>query len=83
MCVRLSLYHSQKCVQVYSTQIMIWDEKQFSRLRGPSPGSLHKRLLFDELFHRKPLILDRWPVISPLLLMARTRHHPVTRPVGA
>src|SRR5438309_7712957 len=42
-----------------------------------------KRVLFDELFHRKPLILDLWPVVSPLLLMARTRHHRITRPVGA
>jgi hypothetical protein len=29
------------------------------------------------------MILDRWPVVSPLLLRALTRHHRVARSVGA
>jgi hypothetical protein len=38
MCVRRSLSHSQKGVQVYATQIMLCDKRQFSRRRGSSPA---------------------------------------------
>ena len=38
MCVRLSLSHSQKGVQVYATQIMLCDKRQFSWRRGSSPA---------------------------------------------
>jgi len=40
-------------------------------------------MVCDELCHNKPSLRGRWPVASPLRMLALTRPHRVTSSVGA